>query len=118
MKTLTWIAIHLAHWLVLYLAFGEDMPGAQNVALFAAWALALVSLFVLHDEAVSNALKSPPPPCWQRAPTQVQSWCTLALFVWFSWFATAAAWGVAMLLAAYHRDRVANARNAREDWNR
>lgn len=105
-----WAIIHAAHWLVLYAAFVAEIPGAANLAFFAAWVIVVLAVFLLSDFAVAEALKSPPDQRWMVAMTRIQSWSTLAAFVWAAWFATAFAWGLAMLLVALYRDRVAKAR--------
>lgn len=111
-KLLHWMAWHLGHWALLYLAFVMDLEGAMSLLKFFVWMLAPLSLFFLSAKLAAEVAKKPRQPSWQHACSQVQGWITLCLLVWFGHVATGVAWAIVILMSAFGRDQAEKIRAA------
>lgn len=112
MKDVTrWWFVHALHWAALYGAFAAQVEGAMYVLKFWVWVMAPLSLFLLADKAAADAAKKPARPVlgWL---SMLQAWVTLGLLVWFGHIASAAAWGLVMVMCAMHREATRKARAA------
>ncbi len=105
LKKIKWFIWHIAHWAVLYFAFVPQIEGALHLMKFMVWGSSFLSLFMLSKTTIEASAKNPRTPILNEF-SNLQSWVTLGVLVWFGHFYTASAWAVAMVMVAGHRAEV------------
>lgn len=103
--------LELALWVALYAAAFEQIEAAKNVVLFAAWALAALSLFMLQDDIQKAGAKVPEQKL-RGAVVRMRSWAFLGYLVASGHIVTALVWCVAMFIGFAYRLRVRVLREA------
>lgn len=106
-----WAIAHTIHWAVLYAAFVEQIQGAIYIALFGAWACAVISLALLNQDVIANAAAKPPleRPV-MRVLSITQAWVTLLAIVYHGHIITGIAWLFFMIAVGTFRHNVRKTR--------
>ena len=105
-KVFWWLAMNGGFAAALWFGFVEGVDGAQYVAKFWVWAVAVpMGMMALSDTLQKKLAAEPPTPA--RAVVQhFIAWFALGVFIWHGHIATAVAWGFWMLAAAVCREGV------------
>lgn len=103
-KILWWLALNGGFAAAVWFGFIEGVEGAQYVAKFWVWAVALpLGLLALTDDMQQKLAVEPPQP-FRRTVAHLVGWLALGVFVWNGHIATALAWAFWMLAGAVARD--------------
>lgn len=107
-KFLLWLAMSGGFAAAVWFGFIECVEGAQYLAKFWVWAVALpMGLASLTDAVQKKIAGEPPTPTPVRRTVQhLIAWFALGVFIWHGHIATAVAWGFWMLAAAICREGV------------
>jgi len=89
-RSLRWFIGNGAFATCIYLGFVKEIKGAEDVAIFWAWALAVISIFLMSDLVINELKKKKPPvPLWLDGIFDI---IIVSVFVWFGAIATAIAY--------------------------
>lgn len=89
-ELLAWLGFFVPLVGGVYFGFVEGVPGAQNIALFAVWAVWLpLCVLALTDTAVKGAAARPPPPAWYRRVNWALVLACVGVLAWAGAFVSA-----------------------------
>ena len=101
-----WLVLNGGFAAAVWFGFIEGIEGAQYVAKFWVWAVALpMGLMVLTDALQKKLAAKPPTPARSKVQHLI-AWFALGVFIWFGNIATAVVWGFWMLALAICREGV------------
>ena len=104
-KFLWWAAMNGGFAAAVWFGFIEGVDGAQYLAKFWVWAVALpLGLVALTDEMQKRLGAEPSENALRRAVAHAIAWAALGVFVWHGHVATAAAWGFWMVAGYVARE--------------
>lgn len=113
-KAMLWLVLNGGFAASVWFGFIEGVEGAQYLAKFWVWAVAVPLGLMALTEAVQKKLAAEPEQ--QRSVNNMVQrliwWFALVVFIWFGHIATAVAWGFWMLAAAVCREGVKKHRAA------
>ncbi len=105
-KILLWLAMNGGFAAALWFGFIEGVDGAQHLAKFWVWAVAVPVAFLALTDAMQKKLAAEPPAPVRTLLGHFIAWFALGVFVWHGHIATAVAWVFWMLAAAACREGV------------
>lgn len=105
-KFLWWVALNGGFAAAVWFGFIEGIKGAQHVAKFWVWAVAVPFGLMAITDALQKKLAAEPPTPLRALAGDLIAWAALGTFVWHGHIATAVAWGFWMLASAICRDGV------------
>jgi divalent metal cation (Fe/Co/Zn/Cd) transporter len=98
---------HVAGWVLLYLAFGQENEGAVNVLKVLVWVAAISCLALLWDSEIEKSVaKRRPSPILVRMLARAQACVALGGLYALGHFLTAAALAFFILVALFFYGRV------------
>lgn len=103
-KTLWWLVLNGGFAAAVWFGFIEGLDGAQYVAKFWIWAVAVPMGFMGLTDALQKKMAGEPPTPLRSKASLVIAWFALGTLIWHGHIATAAAWGFWMLAAAVCRE--------------
>lgn len=109
-RALPWLALRTTVIGLLLLGYLGHITGAQNLALFLVWVLALLSPLALHD-TIQESWRINGPSVTRRLRIAVDIGIVL-LLIWFGAQVTAVAWLVAAVVTDAARRRASNGSTA------
>ena len=100
-KILWWLAMNGGFAAAVWFGFIEGIEGAQYLAKFWVWAVAVLMGPMALTDALQKKLAAKPPTLPARFLVQrLIAWFALGVFIWHGHIATAVAWGFWMLASA------------------
>ena len=107
-KIARWVAINGAFVAFMYMAFVENISGAQNVVQFFAWFSFVVGAIMFHPEAPALYAKdNEAPSAWYVIVDGAYDIAVAVTFVWVGWIWTAIAYLIAALSMTNLHNKVA-----------
>lgn len=106
MKNTTWTLAHVAHWVLIYIAFFRGSEGAMNVLKFLCWINAVLSLWFFCDVPAIEEAKLPPKSPIKSNMWLLRAWASVVLFAWFSCVFTATAVAFSAFAFSYFLENV------------
>ena len=103
-KVLWWLVLNGGFAAAVWFGFIEGVDGAQYVAKFFIWAVAVPMGFMGLTEALQKKLAVEPLTPLRSKASFVIAWFALGTLIWHGHIATAMAWGFWMLAAAICRE--------------
>ena len=105
-KWFWWVVLNFGFACAVWFGFIDGVQGAQYLAKFWVWAVAVPMAFGALTDTVQKKLANEPPTPARVMVQHLIAWFALGVFIWHGHIATAVAWGFWMLAAAMCREGV------------